>query len=163
MQQTIHAGMWSDTCTYSIVVCMYTALLCVCIQHCCVYVYSRHQQQHYVLSKRKEQAKGEQQLIWASYTLDARRATAKANHMGIDACHKTKSVMQDILHDVRGEIGVSSSSVASGHHLDHRHDLTREADLGEAHALGQRPHLLLMLWKQEGVLQHHCQTGDAIV
>ncbi len=71
--------------------------------------------------------------------------------------------MPDILHNVRCEIGVSSSSVASGHHLDHRHDFTGEADLGEAHALGQRPHLLLMLWEQERVLQHHCQTGDAIV
>ncbi len=78
--------------------------------------------------------------------------------------HATRrDVMQDVLHDVRGEIGVSSSSVASGNHFDHGHDLTGEADLGEAHALGQRPHLLLMRWEQEGVLQNHCQTGDVIV
>ena len=83
--------------------------------------------------------------------------------MGIHACHKTRCVVQDLLHDVRGEVGVSSSSVASGHHLDHGHDFTGEADLGEAHALGQRPHLRLVLWEQEGVLQHHGQTGDAVV
>ena len=59
------------------------------------------------------------------------------------------------------EVGVSSSSVASGDHLDHGHDLAGEADLGEAHALGQLPHRPLVLWEQEGVLQHHRQTGDA--
>ncbi len=62
-----------------------------------------------------------------------------------------------------GEVGISSSGVAPGNHLDHGHDLAGQTDLVEAHALGQLPHLLLVLWKQEGVLQHHCQTGDALV
>ena len=69
----------------------------------------------------------------------------------------------DVPHDVRGEVGVCSSSVASGHHLDHRHDFTGQADLAEAHAGGQLPHLLLVLRKQKGVLQAHCQAGDALV
>lgn len=66
-------------------------------------------------------------------------------------------------HDVRCEVGVGSSSVAAGHHFDHRHDLTGQADLAEAHGGGQLPHLLLMLREQEGMLQTHCQAGDAFV
>ena len=55
-------------------------------------------------------------------------------------------------HDVRREVGVCSSGVASGHHLDHGHDFAGQADLVEAHAAGQPPHLLLVLREQEGVL-----------
>lgn len=66
-------------------------------------------------------------------------------------------------HDVGSKVGVCSSSVASGNHFDHGHDLTGQADLLEAHFGGQLPHLLLMLREQEGVLQTHCQAGDAFI
>ena len=66
-------------------------------------------------------------------------------------------------HDVGGEVGVSSGGAAPGHHLDHGHHHTGQADLAEAHAAGQRPNALLMLWEQEGVLEDHCQAADALV
>lgn len=66
-------------------------------------------------------------------------------------------------HDVGGEVGVCSSSVTSGDHLHHGHNLAGQADLGEAHVCSQLAYLLLVLREQEGMLQTHRQAGDALV
>ena len=66
-------------------------------------------------------------------------------------------------HDVGGEVGICSGSVTSGNHLHHWHNLTGQTDLGETHGCRQLAHLLLVLWKQEGVLEAHRQASDALV